>query len=433
MKTLALLEGRTEPSKQKPYDSIGQEETDAVMRVMKSKNLSGFIGRAGDFFLGGPEVLELERQFTERFKIKHAVSFNSATTALQAAVTALGIGPGDEVITTPMSMTATPSAALLNNAVPVFADIDPETYCLDPESVRRLISPRTKAIIVVDLFGGTADFDALRAIANEHHLKIIEDNAQAPGGTYNGVYSGTLGDIGVFSYNRHKVMQCGEGGVLVTNDDTYALRAQLVRNHGEVIVDDFHDQGAKTDEFLVGNNFRLSELHAAIAIEQLKKMDAENEKRRTQAAYVTEKLSAFPWIAPCRVAENIKHVYYLYPFRFLKEKIGISRDTFVKAMQAEGFPLGVGYVKPIYMYPMYQQKRMFPRSQFPFVSTEYPVEVSYAPGICPVAERMFNEELLVSTIYQSQNSQETVDAFIDALQRIQDQVEQLKAYEQRAS
>jgi dTDP-4-amino-4,6-dideoxygalactose transaminase len=437
MKTLALLDGRTEPSKLKPANSIGVEETSAVQKLMEQVSagalLSGFIGRAGSGFLGGPLVKELERMFTEQYKIKHAVSFNSATTALQAAVTALGIGPGDEVITSPFTMTATPSAALLNNAIPVFADIHPDSYCIDPESVRKLITPRTKAILTVNIFGGMSDMDALRAIANEHGLKIIEDNAQAPHARYKGAYSGTIGDIGVFSFNVHKAMQCGEGAVLVTNDDRYARRAQLVRNHGEVIIDDLRDQGMTEEEFLVGNNFRLSEIHAAIAIEQFKKMPAINAQRQELAGYLTEKLKQFSWIVPCRVAPETTHAYYLYPFQFLTEKIGISRATFAAAMAAEGFPLGVGYVKPIYLYPLYQQKRMFSRSQFPFVSTEYPSEVSYAKGICPVTERMFEKDLLVTTVYQPQHGRAVIDEFIDAIARVQEQVEQLKAYERRSA
>ncbi len=433
MKTLALLEGRTEPAKQKAHNSIGAEETAAALRVMEGKILSGFVGKAGELFLGGKFVKEFERYFEEYFKVKHTVSFNSATTALQAAVAALGIGPGDEVITTPYTMCATATAILLNNAVPVFADIHPDSYCIDPESVRRLITPRTKAIIAVDIFGGTADFKELRKIADEFNLKIIEDNAQAPGAMLDGKPCGTFGDIGIFSFNVNKVIQCGEGGVLVTNDDTYAFRAQLVRNHGEVIVDELHEKGTAEDEFLAGNNFRLTEIQAAIATEQLKKLQAHNEVRCAQAAYLTEKMRAFPWLVPCKVAEGSTHVYFLYPFRFLKEKLGISRATFVKAMVAEGYKLGVGYVKPIYLYPLYQQKRMFPRSQFPFVSTEYPVQVNYTKGICPVVERMFEEELLTTAIYQPQHSREMIDEFIDALQRIQDQVEQLKEYEHKNS
>jgi perosamine synthetase len=430
MKTLALLENRNEPSKQKPFNSIGQEEADAAARVMASKHLSGFIGRAGDAFLGGPCVRQLETDFRDFFGVAHAVSFNSASTALQAAVAALGIGPGDEVITSPYTMSATATAVLLNCAIPVFADIDPQTYCLDPASVEQRITRKTRAILAVNLLGGSADYDELRKLADAYGIRIIEDNAQAPGGRYKGRYTGTIGDIGIFSLNVHKVIQCGEGSVLITNDETCAYRSQLVRNHGEVVVDDL--QGERDVEFLAGNNFRLSEIHAAIASEQLKKLDGLNAGRQRLAAYLTEKLSAFPWIQPCHVPADVDHVYYLYPFQFVRERIGISRDTFVKAMRAEGFNAAAGYQKPLYLFPMYQQKRMFPHSQFPFVSTEYPSDVSYAKGICPVAERMYEERLVTTTVYQPPNTEAEVDAFADVMRRIEVQAPALQEYEQRA-
>lgn len=427
MNKLAILEGRTEPYRRQPYNSIGPDETAAAVRVLESRNLSGFVGRAGDAFLGGPFVRQLEKEFCDFFGIKHAVTFNSATTVLQAAVAALGIGPGDEVITSPYTMSATASAILLNGAVPVFADIHPDSYCVDPESVRRNITPRTRAIIAVNIFGGSADYDELRKIADEHGLKIIEDNAQGPGGTYRGKYLATVGDIGVFSLNVHKVIQCGEGGVLVTNDDKLAYRAQLVRNHGEVILDDTQD----FDEHIMGSNYRLSEVHAAIASVQFKKLDQFNQARIDQVAYLNEKLKQFAWLVPCRVPEHIKHVYYLYPFEFKSEVLGISRKTFAKAVVAEGFRVAEGYVKPIYLMPTYQNKRMFPRSQFPFVSTEYPNEVSYAKGICPTTERLFEKDLLTTTIHQPPNTREDVDAFCEVLKRIEAQVAELKEYESR--
>ncbi|PIT86552.1 MAG: DegT/DnrJ/EryC1/StrS family aminotransferase, partial [Candidatus Magasanikbacteria bacterium CG10_big_fil_rev_8_21_14_0_10_43_6] len=198
--TLALLGGT--PLLDSPYplfNAIGTEEKQAVMDVMDKRVISDFIGRAGSKFLGGEYVLMFERKMCEMFDVAHAVTFNSATTALQAAVVALGIGPGDEVITTPYTMSATASAILLNNAIPVFADIEKDTYCLDPVSVEKNITERTKAIIVVNIFGGAARYDEILAIAKKHNLKVIEDNAQAIGGMYRGNHLGTIGDIGVFS------------------------------------------------------------------------------------------------------------------------------------------------------------------------------------------------------------------------------------------
>jgi perosamine synthetase len=430
MTTLALLSGKMVPLRQKSYNEIGDEECEAAVRVMRSRKLSGFIGRAGSGFLGGEEVLELEREFCQTFGVSNAVSFNSASTALQAAVAACGIGPGDEVITTSYTMSASASAILLNNAIPVFADIDDRTYGLDPASVARRISPRTRAILAVNLFGGTPDYDALQRIAQTHELRIIEDNAQAPGATYKGKKTGTFTDIAVFSLNVHKVIQCGEGGVITTNDPHLARRAQLVRNHGEVVVDDVMDEDpASAYEPIVGSNYRLSEVHAAIAREQLKKLDRLNAIRQKRVARLTEGLKHFSWIIPWEDSLDMSRVYYLYPFRFRQEAIGFSRKTFAAAMKAEGFPLGVGYVKPIYLMPVYQQKRMFPGSQFPFVSTEYPSSVSYDAGICPVTERLYERELLATTVYQPPNTEETIDAFLDTLACIEKDATDLRDYD----
>ena len=290
---LALLGGNPTLKKSvSAYNTIGSEEKAAALRVMNSKNLSGFLGRAGDRFRGGPEVRAFEENFEKKFGVKHAISFNSATTALQAAVGALGIGPGDEVITTPMTMPATATAVLFNGAVPVFADINEKNYCLDPQSVAKKINSRTKAIFVVNLFGTPADYDALRLIAKRHNLKIIEDNAQAAGAKYKGRFAGTIGDIGVWSFNVHKIIQSGEGGMLTTNDDGYAYRAELIRNHGEAVVDDIWETKPEERELVAGSNFRLSELHAAIMGAQLAKLDDLIASRIHLAAYLTKKIKA---------------------------------------------------------------------------------------------------------------------------------------------
>ncbi|MBI2604058.1 MAG: DegT/DnrJ/EryC1/StrS family aminotransferase [Candidatus Harrisonbacteria bacterium] len=181
MKKLALFGGT--PVLKKPFPAvynIGKEELRAATQVLKRGPLSDFVGAKGDYFLGGKQVKKLEALFCKKFGVAHAVSFNSATTALHAAVVALGIGPGDEVIVSPYSMCASATAILMNGAVPVFADIDERTFCIDPVSVRKCITPRTKAIMAVNIFGGSSDFDALLRIAKEFNIKIIEDNAHLP-------------------------------------------------------------------------------------------------------------------------------------------------------------------------------------------------------------------------------------------------------------
>lgn len=412
MNGLALLEGRQEPIREKQYYHIGKEEKAAVLRVMESKSLSGFLGRAGERFLGGEYVRRVEDDFEMYFGVKHAVAFNSATTALQAAVAAVGVGPGDEVITSPFTMSATASCILLNNAIPVFADIEPDTYCLDPKSIAERITARTKAILVVNLFGGPANFEPILDIARRYNLRIIEDNAQSPGAKYRGRYTGTIGDIGVFSLNVHKIIHCGEGGILLTGNKEYAFRAQLVRNHGEAVIDDLENQGIW--EPVVGSNYRLGELPAAIAAEQLKKLRNLLESRIKNVHYVQERMKEFQWIIPYDEKPHTKNVYYVYPFRFLSERIGITRSTFVKAITAEGFPVQEGYQKPLYLFPLYQRKQ----------------SMHYAKGMCPVAERMYENELVFTTIFQPPNGSSEIDAFIKGLKKIEDNSDALRRYEE---
>src|SRR3989344_3530039 len=197
--SLALFGGtpvRTQPLPQ--YNTIGEAETRAALAVLKTRNLSGFQGTYDERFFGGPFVRTFEKEFEQRFKIKYAISFNSATTALQAALDACGIVPGDEVITTPISMSATSMSILLNGAIPIFADIDSRTFNIDPVSVEKLITKKTRAILSVNLFGGPCDFEALKKIARKHKIILIDDNAQGIGGTYKKRPLGTLADIGIF-------------------------------------------------------------------------------------------------------------------------------------------------------------------------------------------------------------------------------------------
>ncbi|MEK7663921.1 MAG: DegT/DnrJ/EryC1/StrS family aminotransferase [Patescibacteria group bacterium] len=412
-----------------PYNSLGKEEERAALKVMKTKVLSAFLGREGQYFLGGHYVKELEKKFCQYFKIKYAVSFNSASTALQAAIGALGIGPGDEVITTPFTMSATASAILFNNALPVFCDINENDFCIDPDKIEPLINKNTKAILTVNLFGGTADYSKILKIAKKYNLKIIEDNAQSAGATYKNKFLATIGDIGIFSFNVHKVIQSGEGGMLVTNNKNYAFRTQLIRNHGEAVMNDLKNKGVF--EPVLGSNYRMTELQAVIVTEQLKKLKKLNNKKIILANYLTKRLKKFNWlVVPSLPKENI-HIYYTYPIRFWDRKIGIKRETFAKAMKAEGFPLGQGYQEPIYLFPMYQKKEVYSHSQFPFVSKDYPHQIDYSKGICPVAERMYEKELLCTDICQPNQTKKEIDLFIKAIEKIELNIKALKDYEKK--
>lgn len=421
---LALKGGQSILKKPLPQVyNIGKEEINAVVKLMKAGPLSGYVGAAGPHFLGGQEVNKFEKKFAQKFKITHAVSFNSATTALHAAIVALGIGPGDEVIVPAFSMSASATAILMNGAIPVFADLDDKTFCLDPKDVKKRITSRTKAIMVVNLFGGPAEFDSLLAIAKEKNIKIIEDNAQSPGGLYKGKFTGTIGDIGVFSFNVHKVIQSGEGGVLVTNNDHFAKRAQLCRNHGENIVN-------KENEFvagpIMGSNYRMTEIEAVISHQQLLKLDFLNRERLKLVKYLSKKLSKIPGITVPFVAPENKHVFYVYPIKINEKKFGISRDLFIEAMKAEGFAMSKGYVKPLYLLPIFQNQQVFNNTKFPFQCEYYKGTVNYHVGLCPVAERLYNKELTFTTICQYPYSTREIDLFVGAVNKIIANISELK-------
>jgi perosamine synthetase len=381
----------------------------AVEEVLESGVLSRFIGSWGEDFAGGPRVRALERAWEERFGVRHAVSMNSATSALNAAVAAVGAGPGDEVIISPYTMSASATCALVNGAIPVFADIEAETYCLDPESVRERITPRTKAIVVVDIFGCPADYDALPEIAAEHGLALIEDAAQAPGGAHPRGPAGTLGDVGVFSLNYHKTIQSGEGGVAVTDDDALAERLRLARNHGEVVV---VGMGSEHVDVL-GFNYRMGEIEAAIADAQLRELDALTEPRIAHAARLTEALAGLDGVHPPVVPDGCRHVYYLYVVRLDPDALGVPRARFAEALRAEGVPVTEGYVRPIYREPLYQH-----RAAFPFGDERNAGSGDYAEGVCPTCERMHDHEVLFHDLVHAGLSEADVDDIGAAFRKV---------------
>lgn len=403
--------------------NIGPREIAAVVSVMKKGPLSGFLGTHSPRFLGGIQVRAFEAAFAKKFKVKHAVGFNSATTALHAAIVALEIGPGDEVIVPPYTMSASATAILMNGAVPIFADIDQNTFCIDPASVEKRITKYTKAIMVVNLYGQAADFSRLLRIAKKHKLNIIEDNAQSPGATWRGKYTGTIGDIGVFSLNVHKTMQTGEGGVLITNNPKYALRAQLCRNHGEAVVDGMEEYTAGP---IFGSNYRMSEITAALARVQLSRLAYLTQKRVVLAERLTKGLSKIPGLTPPVIAPGNTHVYYRYAIKIDEKKFGLSRAQLADAMKAEGFPISKGYLTPLHLLPVFQQQKAFNHTHFPFKSNYYGGKPNYRKGICPVVERLEDKELTLTDVCQYPNTAKHADLFLQALKKVIAHKDELK-------
>lgn len=388
---------------------VGAAEARAVADVMASGVLSQFIGAWHEDFGGGPRVRGLERAWAERFEVGHAVAMNSATSALIAAVAAAAVGPGDEVIVSPYTMSASAVCALVHGAIPVFADIEPATFCLDPDSVRGRITPRTKAIVAVDLFGCPADFDALMALAREHDLVVIEDAAQAPGALYGGRHAGTLGHIGVFSLNYHKTIQCGEGGVAVTDDERFAERLALARNHGEAAV-----EGMGSDAVdVLGFNHRMGELEAAIAAVQLSRLEELTAPRVEHARRLTDGLRGLDGITPPHVPDGVRHVYYLYALKLDEEALGVSRSAFAAALAAEGVPVTEGYVAPLYRQPLYRH-----RAAVAFGDPRNAGSGRYEDGTAPTCERMHDRELLFHPHVHAGLSRDDVDDIVAALRKV---------------
>lgn len=425
MSKLAILGG--DPVLNTPlarYNPIGSEEIEAVNRVMRSGFLSGFYGSWADEFFGGPMVQSFEGAWARRFGSKHAVSVNSATSGLYAAIGAIGIEPGDEVIVPPLTMSATVMAPLIYGGIPVFVDLELDTFCLDPKLVRQHITPKTKAILVVNLFGHPAALSELKALADEKGIKLIEDNAQGPLATENGRFAGTIGHIGVFSLNYHKHIHTGEGGVCLTDDDDLAFRLQLIRNHAEACVE---PAGVQNIVNMVGFNFRMTEICAAIGLEQLKKADYHIGRRERLAEQLNEGTKDLEGLIPPLPREGCRHVYYMWQMRFDPELIGVSRETFARALEAEGFPNFLGYLPPLYLLPLFQKRIAIGSKGFPFNQSDR----VYEKGLCPVAERMHEIELIGFDVCGFNVSEPETELLIEAVRKVHKHRDELKKLEER--
>ena len=412
---LAILGG--DPVRVIPYPKhstmIDEKEEKLVLDLLRDGELSGFSGRPGDRFLGGKYVKDMEARAKEIFDVKHVISFNSATSAAHAAVSSAGIGPGDEVITSPFTMSATASAILMQGAVPVFADIEDVTYGLDPESVKNKITPRTKGILAVNIFGHPARLHELKKIADEHGIELMEDNAQSPTAKYKDTMAGKVGSIGILSLNYHKVIQTGEGGMALTNDDDFALHMQLKRNHGEVTVGKIDKENMLNQ---LGFNYRLPELCAAVGVAQLDKLKYLAKHRVNLALYLSKLLAEIDFLEPPRIEDDCEHVFYLFAMRFNEKIAGFTRNEFALAMKAEGVSILEGYMNPLYLEPIYQNFKAYGDGKFPFDYND--IAVDYTKGICPVAERMWESDLLITDICKYPNTVETVDEYLTAIKKV---------------
>jgi len=402
-------------------ETVGKEELDAVNRVFKGERLSYYRGNDGENFMGGPEIQAFEKEFSDKFNIKHSLAVNSCTSALQIACLAV-LKPGDECIVTPWSMSCSASAPLVAGAIPVFADIEPEHFCLSYESVKEKITPKTKAIIAVDLFGQPFDY-RIRELADKYGIIVIEDAAQAIGSAYWNIeawnswdkhYAGSIGHIGCFSFTQGKHLTAGEGGMITTNDSELADRMAMIRNHAESVNNDRKDKNKVIDSSLNGYNLRMTEIQAAIMREQLKKLDRFIELRNNNVQLINKLFEGMEDLfTPAPIRANCSHSYYVSAYLFNDtNKYGVHRDRYIDAVKAElageeiridkGVPIGCGYIKPLYRFPIFGE---------------------YDP--MPVVEDLWNNKLFLTTLQQNNLDMEDIQDIGKAFRKVYDNIKEL--------
>ncbi len=399
-----------------PYTSLGEEEANAAARVVRSGVLSAYIGAAGPGFMGGPEVRAMESAVAEYFGVAHCLAVNSWTSGLHSCVGALALNPGDEVITSPWTMAATATVILQWNAIPVFADIDPMTFNLDPASVEARITPRTRAVLAPDIFGQSADVEALMSLCDRYGLRLISDSAQAPGALRNGAYAGTLGHIGGYSLNYHKHITCGEGGLVVTDDDSLAHRVALLRNHGEVAL----GQGyAAFPRFgVLGSNFRMGEIEAAITLEQLPKLRERVASRADAAARFGEGLSMLRGLHLPVVDRGNTHVYYVYGM-VLDGELAPARTRIVEALRAEGVPSLITGYQNVHRLPLFAAHLAYGQAGFPYGGREP------RPDSCPVAEDLHDSSFLGMLLCAHEFDESQTRLIVEAFQKVWSNLDRL--------
>jgi dTDP-4-amino-4,6-dideoxygalactose transaminase len=418
------------PIRRKPYPpfiTTGEEEVQVAAEVMRRGILSDFEGSNNEYFLGGKEVQSFEKEWAEYFGVRHAISVNSATSGLMAAVGAAGVGPGDEVITTPWTMTATATAIVVNNAVPIFADITDDTLSLSPAAVEKRITPRTKAIIPVHIYGHPAEMDELNALAKVHGLVVIEDAAQSPGIRYNGRYTGTIGDMGIFSLNCHKIIQTGEGGVIVTDNDEFAQRLRLIRNHAEAVV--ATGMPVSTLVNMVGWNYRMNEVEAAVGRVQLKKLKPLLAHRRELVERFFKGVNGLQGLRLPTIKNGSEHSFYRLMLQIDPTILGVDAPVLVEVLNKEGMDFYAGHL-PINLFPMYQQQIAFGDRGCPFRCPWYEGKPDYSMDALPTVQRMrkvsFTTEVITHCIRESD-----IDEMIAAFQKVWANLAQVRAYATR--
>lgn len=379
---LAINGGTPVRSSYLPYGTqqIDDDDIAAVVETLKSGWLTT-----------GPKVGEFESAFAAFTGSKHAVAVSNGTAALHAAVHALDIGPGDEVIVTPMTFAASSNCVLYTGATPVFADVDADTLLLDPNAVEAKITPKTRAIVAVDYGGHPCNYDALQQIADQHGLHLIDDACHALGGCYRGRSVGTLADLNTFSLHPVKHMTTGEGGVITTDDDDLASKMRVFRNHG--ITTD-HRQRQQSGSFFyemveLGFNYRITDFQCALGLSQLQKLGGWVKKRQQIAQWYDKSFDELDYVTPLTVLDDVEHGYHLYIVRFDLDTLKMDRTSIYQSLRAENIGVNVHYI-PVHLHPYYQN------------------HVGTSRGLCPVAEAAY-ESILTLPIFPAMTESDVFD------------------------
>jgi perosamine synthetase len=344
---------------------------------------------------GGGWNHTLEEEFSKKFNSKYAVAFNSGTSTLHAALEAVGVTAGDEVISPALSVIMNTTATMHANAIPVYVDVDPETFLIDPKDIERKITPKTKAIMTVSLFGLSPDMDPIMEIAKKHNIAIIEDNAQCFLGTYKNKIVGTMGDIASYSFENSKHMSCGEGGIIITDNEEYAMMCRKIGGHGfknlraeegriKLNKDDFqYPDYKRVDE--LGWNYRLSEFGAAIALAQLENLERNilNRIKTTTMFLNVIKSTDCDYLILQKTPANCTHTYWTTPLLYEGEKsIGVPWEDFRREYVKQGGDGFYGACSVAYLEPMVSERKFVRR--LPQVYKD----VHYEPGLCPISEQL---------------------------------------------
>lgn len=380
--SLALYGGTPIRSAPLPYGRqwLDEEDIDAVVAVLRS-----------DWLTTGPKVEEFERTFAEVVGANEAVAVSSGTAALHAAMYAIGIGPGDEVIVPAMTFAATANCVVFQGGTPVFADVDPDTLLIDPAHVEAKITRRTKAIIAVDYAGQPCDYDALRAIADRFGVALVADACHSLGGRYKGRPVGSLADLNVFSFHPVKHITTGEGGMVTTNAPEFARRMRIFRNHG--ITTDYRQreqQGSWFYEMIdLGYNYRLTDIQCALGLRQLQKLPIWVRRRQDIAEKYNAAFAGISALSPLKVRTDASHAYHLYVVRLDLASLQTGRAEIFAALRAEGIGVNVHYI-PVHLHPFYQQR------------------FGTGRGLCPVAEAAY-EEIITLPIFPKMSEEDVMD------------------------